>query len=119
MTTRSRVLTDQLRQTAIRWTGFDGDGFGGRTFDEGVEIAVRWEDRAELFLDPQGRQSTSRAVIFVSCNVQVGDYLMLGELLDLSSGEEQPMDRVDAYEVKAVATTPSLQCDRFVRQVWL
>lgn len=119
MTHRSSVLIDQLQQTAVLWTNPVLDGFGGRTFDDGIEIACRWENRQELFVDAQGRQVLSRAVVFVDRDIAVHDFLFLGELSDLASGEDQPFTNTNAFEVRAYKSIPSLKADRHVRTVWL
>lgn len=119
MSSRSNVLINQLRQTAVLWANPVPDGFGGRSFDDGVEIVCRWEQRQERFTDPMGQEAVSRAVVYVAQDLTVGDYLFLGGLSDLDSGEEQPLDRSDAFEVRAFKSVPSLDATRSVRMAWL
>lgn len=116
---RENLTTRNLNQTAVRWTGATADGFGGRTFDDGTEIDVRWEDKQKLFVDAQGRESVSKAFVFVGVDLLVGDYLMLGDLDDLSSGAEEPGQVATAYEVRAFEKVSNLAGTSFVRKAVL
>ena len=120
MTSRSKLLENQLNQTAVYWGNPSSDGYGGRTFDVPAEISVRWQDRQELFVDAQGREQTSRAVVYVATDLVIGGYLYLGELADLSSAEEgDPLSVSTAYEIRAISKTPDIGADRFARKLWL
>ena len=114
------MLANQLKQTAVYWGNPSSDGYGGRTFDDAVEMSVRWQDRQELFVDAQGREQTSRAVVYVATDLIVGGYLYLVELADISSAEEgDPLAVATAYEIRAISKTPDIGADRFARKVWL
>lgn len=114
------IITKNLRQVAVYWGNPSSDGYGGRTFDDAVEMSVRWQDRQELFVDAQGREQTSRAVVYVATDLIIGGYLYLGELIDLSSAEEgDPLAVATAYEIRSVSKTPDIGADRFARKVWL
>lgn len=120
MTSRSKMLENQLRQAACYWGNPQSDGYGGRTFDDPVEIDVRWVDRQEMFVDTQAREQVSRAVVCVAIDLDVGGYLYLGTLVDLSSAEEgDPLSVSAAYEIRAISKTPNIRADQFVRRVWL
>ena len=77
MTSRSKVLANQLNQTAVYWGNPQSDGFGGRTFDDPVEISVRWSDRQEMFVDMQAQEQVSRAIVHTGTDLVVGGYLYL------------------------------------------
>ena len=113
------IETEYLNQKGIRWTGATQDGYGGQTFDDPVEIDVRWEDRRELFVDATGKEVLSRAVVYVGVDLDDGDYLMLGELTDLDSGSVEPRELTTAYEVRAFSKIPDLAGTRFVRKAFL
>ena len=117
---RSDNFTRNLRQTAIYWGNPVNDGYGGRTFDDAEEIDVRWEDRQEMFIDSSGQQKLSRAVVFIGRDVQVGSYIYLGELIDLSQAQiENPLIFLGTYEVRAFTKIPDLKGEAFVRKIWL
>lgn len=114
------MLANLLKQVAVYWGDPSSDGYGGRTFDDPVEINVRWQDRQELFVDAQGREQTSRAVVYVATDLNIGGYLYLGALADLSSAEEgDPLSISTAYEIRSISKTPDIGADRFARKVWL
>jgi hypothetical protein len=120
MPSRSKVFTSQLGQTAVYWGNPVNDGQGGYTFDTGVDIDVRWEDTQEMFIDDKGRESVSRAVVFVSRDVVVGGYLYLGALADLASAEDgDPLAVSAAYEIRKFDKIPSVDATRFTRRAWL
>jgi len=117
---RSNLLTDKLKQTAVYWGNPQSDGAGGRTFDDPVEISVRYEERQELFIDTNGQEARSRAVVYLSQDVAMGGYLYLGDLDDLSSAEEgDPLLVQAAYEIRGFEKTPGIKAERFLRKVWL
>ena len=112
--------TDALNQTAVYWGSPTSDGITGRTFDAAIEVDVRWEERQELFIDSQGQERRSRAVVFIDHDMVLGGYLFLGDLDDLSSSEEaDPFEIDEAYEILSYKKIPDLDGTGFVRQVWL
>jgi hypothetical protein len=114
------MLTRNLNQTAVYWGTPASDGQGGRTFDEPIDIDCRWENVNELFVDGQGQERRSSAVVYVSVDVVVGGYLYLGTLTDLDSSEEDdPLSVNDAKEIRRFDTTPSLKGDRSMRKIYL
>lgn len=119
---RSTLLTDKLRQTAVYWGDPQSDGAGGRTFGSAypIELSIRWEQRQELFIDASGQESTSKAVVYVDQDVDIGGYLYLGGLDDLSSAEEaNPLTVDGTYEIRGLKKLPDIRADRFMRKAWL
>lgn len=116
---QSTMFTHNLKQTAVYWGDPKNDGFGGRTFDAPVEISVRWEETSELFIDASGQEARSRAVVYVAQDVDIGGYLYLASLDDLSSALEGPMQIEKAYEIRGFAKIPSIKADKFMRKAWL
>lgn len=117
MAGRSNFLRAMLHETAVWWANAVNTGEGGRSFAEPVEIAVRWEERGELYIDAAGQEKRSSAVIFSSEEVKVGDYLYLGTLGDLSSAD--PLLVAAAYEVKAIAAVPNANGSEHQRNAYL
>lgn len=117
---KSKRFTNALKQTAVYWGAPVSDGQGGRTFADAVELDVRWEERHDLFIDPQGQEKQSSAVVFVDQDVDIGGYLFLGDLDDLGSAEEDdPMIVSGAYEIRQFDKTPDLKGTSFLRRAWL
>jgi hypothetical protein len=117
---RTKKTTNSLKQKAVYWGGPASDGATGRTFDAAVEISVRWEERNELFVDSTGQERTSRAIILVPQDVDLGGYLYLGTLVSLDSSEEaDPFELDDAHEILQFSKVPDRSGTVFVRTVWL
>lgn len=120
MTGQSTFLSGQLNQKAVYWANPVNDGYGGRSFDDAIEIDVRWEDRQELFIDASGEEVRSRSVVYVAIDMSSGEYLYLGILAGLSSTEEgDPLTVSSAYAIRAFRKIPNVAGDVFVRKAWL
>lgn len=119
MTGRSTLTTSALKQTAVYWGNPTPDGLGGRTFDDPVEISVRWERKQELIIDQNGEEVTSHAIVYVSQDMELGGYLYLGALADLSSSTENPQEVDEAREIRRFDKIPDLRGTRFTRAAWL
>lgn len=117
---KSTRFTGSLKQTAVYWGTPVSTGAGGRTFADAVELDVRWEERHDMFIDAQGQEKQSSAVVFVDQDVDIGGYLFLGDLDDLSSGEEgDPMTVSGAYEIRQFDKIPDSKGTSFLRKAWL
>ena len=67
-----------------------------------------------------GEHRHTRLPSYVGQDVDLGGYLFLGGLADLSSAEERDPLTVDAaYEIRGYAKIPSLKADRYLRKIWL
>ena len=141
------MLTGTLNQTAVYWGGPENDGRGGYTFvdSEGpTEQDVRWEDKQELFINPLGKESLSRAIAYVDRDMEVGGYLFLGNMgavdaflgIDVGVGDddadvigggdevvdagvEDPRQVTGAMRIMAFQKLPDLHNIEYVRKVWL
>lgn len=113
-------LTDNLLQTVVYWGSPTPDGYGSFTFDESVELSVRWEDRGELFIDNAGQEVKSFAVVFVGQDVVVGGWFFLGEISDIDSGlTDTPQNVPNARQIRGFRKTPNIDASLFERKVWL
>jgi len=108
-------------QTAVYWGNPQSDGYGGKIFDTPVEIPVRWDVKNELIMDNEGNQVVSNAEILITQDLDIGGYLYLGTLYDLSSDPSNPLtEEVKVYEIKQfskISMPKSLA--EFVRKVWI
>ena len=120
VTDPNRLTTRNLKQTVVYWGNPQPDGYGGYVFDAAVEISARWQDKQQLFVDRQGNEAVSRAVVYVDRDVDIGGYLYLGTLDDLDSVQEaDPYDVSGAWPIRAFAKTPDITGEFFVRKVWI
>jgi hypothetical protein len=98
------------KQTAVYWPP-EGtfDDYGVPQLGVAREIACRWDDQAEEFVDSEGTRYVSRAKVYVpeSEDVKIGGVLFLGELADLT--DVTPKENNDAYEVRRVDKNPNLK----------
>lgn len=120
MTSRSMRFARPRQQKAVLWAVSGATADGGRTFSDAAEIDVRWEDRSELFIDENGQERQSSAVVWTGQDVTRGSYLYLGTLASLSSSEEaDPQVVAEAHEVRQTAKVPNRRSDAYERRVWL
>jgi hypothetical protein len=95
----------------VRWaiTSWD-DGTGQRVFSAPVDVAVRWEDKAESYTDRTGQQLISDAIVYAQTSFAVGDYLWRGESNQVSSADTLRPENVDgAYEVRSIESVTNLR----------
>jgi len=89
------ILLKNLNQTATYWANPVKDGYGGNTFTAPTTIDCRWSDTQELFIDAQGEEKLSRALVHVGQDLVPGEFLYLG-----TSTEANPKDVDGAWEIK-------------------
>lgn len=116
------ILNRNLKQTAVYWADASvNDKFGNRTYTAPVEISVRWETRTEKFIGIDGREDISRAVVFFGQDVDVGEFVFLGSLTDITSSidETNPKNVDNAFEIKRFDKIPNLKATDFERKAFL
>lgn len=98
--------TNKLIHTATVWKNPVSDQFGGFTYASPALISCRWEDKAELFIDNTGRETVSKAVIWldVSDSVEEGDMIILGN----EKTKSNPY-KTEARVIKSINKTPNLR----------
>jgi len=113
-------ITRNLKQKAVYWGSPVRGGFGSFTFADPVEISVRWEEKTEIFIDLNGAQAISAALVYVSVDVVNQGYLWLGELSEISSSEEgAPHFVTNARQIRGVQKISNLKGTSFERKAWL
>lgn len=113
------IITRMLRQRAVYWGNPrpDDDGMGGYQYDGAVEIKCRWEDKQELFIDPEGREQLSRSIIYADRDLVVGGQLWLGLLTDVPG--QNPELIAAAMKILQFAKLPNLRNTENLRTTWL
>ena len=113
-------------QTAVYWGNPQPDGFGGYTFDDPVEIPVRWEEKMQTITGTDGKEFIAATEVLVTDDYDLGGYLMLGNLSDLdsygmtSSDVVNPLELSNTYEIKHRDKIPMIKSkDVFVRKLYL
>jgi hypothetical protein len=111
-------LSRFFKQKAIYWGNPVANGEGGYTYDEPVEVAVRWEERAEMFKDQKGEEKVSQAIVYSETDFSIHGYLMLGTLSDIAS-HGLPEEEENAFLIGSVGKTPNVKGTQFLRKAWL
>jgi hypothetical protein len=124
----SSMITRNCVQTAVYWAAPTEDGYGGKTYEEPIEIMCRWEDMNQVVSDNKGSMITSRAVVYVLQDLDEEGMLYLGTLdslydtvFDSSAGAlNKPQDIVGAYSIKRFDKVPVLHSTTdFLRKAYL
>ena len=114
-------LERKCKQDAVYWANPVPDGTGGHTYDTPEDIKVRWEDRQELFIDADGRERMSNAVVFYTLDFNLGGYLYLGTSADFDSSEDLSNPEVldNCFKIMKTAKIPNIRGTQFWRKAWL
>ena len=103
------IYTTGLNQAATYFPPAGQSGFGDPLFGAPVSVKVRWQDKADLFRDAQGREVVSSAVVYVSQDVEVSGRIGLGTLTDPAN----------AKEIRQRGTSPSRTASMELVKLWL
>jgi hypothetical protein len=123
-----QAIVNNCTDTCVYWGAATEDGYGGKVFLDPQELACRWENINQVVVDNKGAEITSRALVFVTQDVQEEGMLYHGTLealydsnaTDSSAGEvNNPMTINGAYIIKRFQKTPSLSGDGFLRKAYL
>lgn len=98
------MINSGYHQIATYWDTPVSNGFGGYTFENPKVINVRWEERQDEFLDAKGDKRISRAIVFISEELTLGGYLMLGDHSDLG-----PTALDDSWQIKKLTVIPDIR----------
>ena len=107
-------ITRNLKEVITHWSATP-DGFGGYVFGPpDNEMLARWEERAEVFLDVRGNEQVSNAVVFLSKDVEVEDFLYRGE-----TTEVDPTTLMHTFPVRRFTKMPDLRYNSYERVAYL
>lgn len=74
-----RHADDFLIHVLTYWNRLGNDGFGNHTVGEPELHRCRWRIAEERMLDASGEEFVSQAKIHTICDLEVGDYVALGD----------------------------------------
>ncbi len=80
------LISRMRRQKAVLWQAIGKDRFGQLTYNTATEIDCRWEDKTQTFIDAEGQEATSSAIVYVDRELTPGDLLWKGEQSNLPTG---------------------------------
>ena len=108
-------LRSKLKDFAIHWPGSSNDGFGGYSYGDPAEYNVRWQDKQETFIDFDGEEQVSNAIVYLDVSIaRKGSWMKQGQLTDLSSSDDDPKEIKDTFPVRGIQQSPTLRN----KQVW-
>jgi hypothetical protein len=103
-------ISHNLHQDVTHWSVTGSDGFGGFTFAAPVLLAGRWQEAHELFLTPNNEEVLSNAIVYLENDVDVGDFLALGDYANPLVGPTLTPPEVDgAYRIRQRNKTTDLR----------
>ncbi len=108
-------------QVAVYWPSPEPDGYGGMSYDDPEEVAVRWDDTTEVVTSSEGKEIVSRAKILTPHDLEEQGRLYLGRLTDLTDDQRNDPQLVEkAYEIKRFDRVPMVMSDEvFIRTAYL
>ncbi len=113
-------MTNLHQQTAVYWSTPSPDGTGGYTFATPVEIPCKWEDVQKKFIDADGDEVVSSSAVYLGQDVEIGGWLFLGDLDDISSADEDSPGAVSgAKEIRSFSKIPNFNATDFQRKAML
>lgn len=97
-----------LTHIITRWTAgeslYDGFDYGTPELLRG-----RWEERSVMFRTPDGEEVVSQAIVYLSEDVQIGDFLALG---DYSTSAEPPASASRVRQFNRISNLRNVTTER-------
>ena len=111
--------TRHLREDVTHWPVTGSNGFGGFNFGAPVLLKGRWEEKAELFMDPNGEEVASTAIVYLSADTDVGDYICHGDYVTTPVADPTSLTTEVTHRIKQGHRTTDLRAVRAIRKVYL
>lgn len=89
---------------SITWWPVTRDVTGGPSFGSPTTLNANWQDRQIVYRNAKGDDAVSRATVFLTQDVDVGDYLYNG-----ISTASDPSVLAGAYPVRQFSKIPDLR----------
>lgn len=102
------IYTRNMTQDATYYPPAGQNGFGDLSYGAGVAIKCRWQDKADMFRDTEGREVISSAVVYPAYDCAVGGKIGLGAATV-----------AEATEIRQRGSSPSLKADQELIKLWL
>lgn len=106
------AYTDDMPESATYWPPGQNDGFGGTSYGAPVVIACRWQNKATLFRDNEGREVTSEAVVYVDRALENKGKLHRGESISATPP-------AGSGEIRQTGESPDLDLQDTLHKVML
>lgn len=109
------IALQTLKSPITYWPVTGSDTFGGFTFGTPLVLYGRWEDKQELFVDAEGEEVLSQAIVYLKDNIAPGDYLAEGDQTSTPSPDTLP----GAHRVRNYSRVTDLHSLNALRKAWL
>ena len=108
-------------QPVIYWGTPVDDGYGGKTYDDPVQIYCRWDGSAKLVTDAKGKEFVCVAEVMVTQELDIDGMLYLGTFEDLGPDRDDAPETITGTQIiKQFSRTPLFQStDEFVMVAYL
>lgn len=106
--------TRRMKQIATYWAPAPADLYGNTSFAAPVLVMVRWQAQAVLFVNSEGREETSSAVVYPAMPLAIQGYIFLG-----TSVASNPKTVAGAYEIRQLGGSPNLRQTETLAKVFL
>jgi len=100
------LIKSMRTQTAVYFAPDGYDGFGELSYSDGVEVPCRWESESQRFIDGQGEEQVSTALVYVDRDLELGGLLWEGELADAPI---RPAENKDTFPIRQFTILPKLK----------
>ena len=105
-------------QYAVYWEKTGTDRYNQATYVAPKELEVRWEDRIQEFVTPDGEQALATSVVYVGENLVLGGFLWEGRLDDITN-PTVPSANPGAREIRRFDKLPKLNNREVLRTAYL
>lgn len=112
-------LARNMHQDVTHWPVTGSDGFGGFTFGAPILMKGRWEEKQELFLDANSEEAISKGIVYLITDVDVGDWLALGDYVTIPTPIINPSTLDNAYRIRQRNKSTNLRNTEALRKVYL
>ncbi len=109
------------KDIAVYWTPSDLTTSGSQDYNIGTEINCLWKEDIKTIRDTEGREVVSKAVIYVTIDLEEHGFLFHGKLADLTTAQKaDPKEVASAYEIMLFKKVPSINLGgQFNRQAFI
>lgn len=112
-------LKRNMHHDITHWPVTGSDGFGGFVFGSPVLYKGRWEDKVEIFLDTNGEEVVSQAIVYMADDTDVGDWIVLGDQVTIPIADPTTLEDPPAFRIRQRNRTTDLRNMSALRKVFL
>lgn len=109
-----RIYQKDMHQDISLWRSNGDYEFGEPSYQENELIKGRWQYKAVAYINREGEQSVSRAIVYLNTLVAVDDVIALG-LFSFDNPREVPT----AQRVVNLDISPSLKANEYLVKAYV